>query len=98
MGRRESTLRSWRDRHSRFVPVEHNAEGRASYSLERMQEIEALYGEGLTSREVEAELVRRYGDGDTSGGPVTLARVLDEIRGVREQVDWLVEREKSRDN
>ena len=98
LGRSESTVRSWRNRHADHVSSQQTAEGR-TYSLERMQEIEALYGQGLNAREVSAELERRHGSADEcTAEPATLDAVLVELRAIRSAVERLVEHVERRED
>lgn len=102
LGRAESTIRLWRDRYRRFVPEQRDDEGRQTYPIERIEEIAALQAQRLTPREVAAELSRRQGSGPVdapgaSAGPATLDQILAELRQIREDVRWLVERERARD-
>lgn len=97
LGRRESVIRSWRDRHREFLPSRLDRQGRQTYQLARVLEIAALYGQRMRSAEVQAELARRHPDEDDGAvEPDRLGQILDEVRRIGEQVDWLVEREKER--
>lgn len=97
LGRPESTVRSWRDRYRPFVPERTDPGGRRLYDSDVLTEIQTLQGQHLTPREIRVILSRHLGaEGDLAGGPATIEQVLAELRALREQVDWLVEREKAR--
>lgn len=96
LGRPESTVRSWRDRYRPFVPERTDHGGRRLYDSDVLTEIQTLQGQHLTPREIRVILARHLGAEGDAIGAATLDQVLAELRALREQVDWLVEREKAR--
>lgn len=99
LGRAESTIRLWRDRYRPFVPERLDQSGHKLYPLERIEEIATMAAGRLTPREIASEMERLHGptgDDATPREPDRLDRMMEDLRHLREQVDWLVEREKAR--
>lgn len=89
-----STIRSWRDRYRAFVPERHDAARRQIYPLELLAQIRALQAEGLTTREIRAELERRQGDPSPTASRDDL--ILEELRAIRAAIERIAARLEER--
>lgn len=101
LDRPPSTIRSWRDRYSEFVPGRLDARGQQIYPLERLAEIQALQADSLTPREVRRTLAERHQGGDSVDesppDAVRLDQVLRKLEDLNDKVDWLIARERARE-
>lgn len=97
LGRRESVIRSWRDRHASWVPSRQDEDGRQTYPLERLEQIAVMYAERLTPREVDAELERRHASGAEPVPSDRLGQVIEQLERIERKVDWLIDRERQRE-
>lgn len=87
LGRAENTIRLWARHHAAHLDRRADAHGAATYPLETMLRLRAMYDANMTSAEIERELSRGGEPAPADDLLTVLREIRDDIRAIRRAVE-----------